>query len=167
MDLTLRLLRHGQTEWSDAGRYCGHHDVPLSIAGRQALGGVALPPADYTSVRCSDLRRCRETAEILGFAPTLEPALREFDFGRMEGLTWDELGDRDREALGDYDNFVAPGGESVASFRVRVEAFVDTLPSGIHLLITHGGVIQHLLRRERVDRRLAPGEWIDLVVSRR
>ena len=29
------LVRHGATEWNEAGRLQGHHDVPLSSLGQQ------------------------------------------------------------------------------------------------------------------------------------
>ena len=167
MDLTLRLLRHGRTEWSDGGRYTGHADVGLTPEGRQALGRLALPAKDYTSVVCSDLRRCRETAEALGLEPRLDPALREFDFGSMEGMIWNELSEEMQAALLEYGHFVAPGGESVAAFETRVDRFVDGLGGGVHLLITHGGVINHLLRRHGSAQQVAPGEWVDLSVTRR
>lgn len=167
MVLTLRLLRHGPTEWTDDRRYCGHRDVELSAAGRRTVLQTELPAADYVSVVSSDLLRCRETAELLGFVPALDPALREFDFGRIEGHTWDQLDRSTQDALATYDGFVAPGGESVATFGRRVDAFVDSLAPGHHLVITHGGVIRHLLRREGIERHVGAGEWIDLEFNRR
>jgi 2,3-bisphosphoglycerate-dependent phosphoglycerate mutase len=165
--LTLRLLRHGRTEWSDTGRYTGHADVGLTASGRKELAAVELPPTDYASVVASDLRRCQETAELIGVAAVSSRELREFDFGRMEGATWDDLDSTTQAALLAYDDFVAPGGESVEAFGTRVDSFVAGLADGHHLLITHGGVIHHLLRREGVARHIAPGEWIDLELSRR
>lgn len=165
--LTLRLMRHGATEWTEAGRYCGHTDIGLSGEGRLSLRSVVLPPASYRSVVCSDLRRCRETAEVLGLSPVVDPALREFDFGALEGSTWDEIGAETRAALLDYDAFVAPNGESVVGFGARVDVFVDALPAGMHLAITHGGVIQHLLRRAGRREHVGPGEWVDVELNRR
>lgn len=165
VELTLRLVRHGRTTWNDEHRYCGHADVPLSAAGREEL--VPLPATEYRSVWSSDLRRCRDTATALGLRPVCTADLREFDFGEIEGATWDTLDATIRTALLDYESFAAPGGETVAEFAARVEGFVDSLPAGHHLLVTHGGVIQHLLWRAGDDRRVAPGEWIDLAISRR
>ncbi|MEQ8842577.1 MAG: histidine phosphatase family protein [Acidimicrobiales bacterium] len=167
MGLTLRLLRHGTTEWTEAGRYCGHADPGLNETGRLALRSVWLPESVYRSVVCSDLRRCRETAAALGLAPTLTAALREFDFGAIEGATWEELDDDVRTALLDHDSFVAPDGESVEGFGARIDTFVEGLDDGRHLLVTHGGVIQHLLRRAGVDRHVGPGEWVDVEISPR
>lgn len=163
--MTLRLVRHGRTAWNDEGRYCGHADVSISAAGRDAL--APLPAMEYQSVWSSDLRRCRETAVALGLRPAFSAALREFDFGEIEGATWDSLDAKTKAALLDYETFAAPGGETVAAFAARVEGFVDALAAGHHLVLTHGGVIQHLLWREGDDRRVAPGEWVDLAISRR
>jgi len=165
--LTLRLVRHGRTTWNEEGRYAGHCDIGVSVPGRSALAELVLPAADYTSVVSSDLRRCRETADALGVAPRWEPSLREFDFGDLEGLTWNDLDAVTQEALADYDRFVAPGGESVASFGRRVDAFTQSLHDGLHLVITHGGVIRHLQRLHGSELVVAPGEWCDLEVSRR
>ncbi|MEM8705368.1 MAG: histidine phosphatase family protein, partial [Actinomycetota bacterium] len=60
------------------------------------------------------------------------------------------------------DGFVAPGGESVVAFGARIDAFVAGLRPGRHLVIAHGGVIRHLLRRTGTDADVRPGTWRDL-----
>ena len=90
---------------------------------------------------------------------------RAFDFGDLEGLRWDDLDNATRAGLLDFDGFVAPGGESVADFGARIDAFVDGLGPGHHLLITHGGVIRHLLRRAGSDSMVEPGSWRDIEIG--
>jgi 2,3-bisphosphoglycerate-dependent phosphoglycerate mutase len=162
--LTLRLLRHGATDWSDAGRYTGLVDVSLNADGRAQADALKVAGFDYDTVLTSDLRRCVETAARAGVDTTREPALREFDFGEMAGLTWADLDPDTQTRLLDYNGFVAPGGESVSAFGARVEGLVDGLRTGFHLLVTHGGVIHHLLRREGIARHIGPGEWTDLIL---
>lgn len=167
MDLTLRLVRHGRTKWNEERRYAGHCDIGLSLQGRTDLEALTLPETSYASVVSSDLRRCRETAAVIGVEPMWERAMREFDFGAIEGRTWDELDAATQQAMIDHDGFVAPGGESVAAFAARIDSFVAGLSAGTHLVITHGGVIHELHRREGLASSVSPGEWVDLTVSRR
>ncbi|MEM9465571.1 MAG: histidine phosphatase family protein [Actinomycetota bacterium] len=161
--MTLRLVRHGETEWSAQGRYTGHTDLDLTTAGMvQAEALRPLAGEDYDSIWCSDLRRCTETARLMGVEATATPRLREFDFGAIDGKRWDDLDATTQQGLLDFDGFVAPGGESVSAFGDRLDDFVGALPPGRHLLIVHGGVIRHLLRRVGTDDGVAPGSWRDL-----
>ena len=158
--LRLFLVRHGATDWSDAGRFNGTTDVPLNERGRdqaERLAHSLLAPSLWSS----DLSRARATAEALG-EPTVDPRLRELDFGELEGKTWMECSAAVRRALLTFEDFVAPGGESVAELATRAESFVAELPPGDHVIVTHGGVIRLLLRRVARDRHVAPGEVVSL-----
>ena len=55
--IRLILVRHGVTEWNQAGRYQGHQDVPLSEAGREEARRVAerLREEAITTAYCSDM----------------------------------------------------------------------------------------------------------------
>lgn len=159
----LRLVRHGETEWSAQRRYTGHTDVSLTSDGvAQAEALRALARDAYESVWCSDLRRCIETARVMGVDARATAELREFDFGEIEGKRWADLDHAVQQGLLAFDGFVAPGGESVAAFGKRIDAFVETLGSGRHLVVTHGGVIRHLLRRNGRDQDVPAGSWHDL-----
>src|SRR5437660_162408 len=91
--LRLILVRHGVTEWNQAGRYQGHQDVPLSHMGREQARRVAerLRAEPITAAYASDMRRAQETASIIVDGREVElqttPALREMGFGSWEGLT--------------------------------------------------------------------------------
>ena len=161
--MRLRLVRHGETDWSAQRRYTGHTDVPLNPSGvvqAEALRSIADEP--YDSVWCSDLTRCVETARLMGVDAVCTPALREFDFGDIEGKRWDDLDEATQRGLLAFDGFVAPGGESVVDFAGRVDAFVTDLGAGHHLLVVHGGVVRHLLRRAGADADVRPGSWRDV-----
>jgi len=156
--VALWLVRHGQTAWSEAGRYAGWTDVALTPAGEQQARDLRgrLPHGDGVAAWSSDLSRCRETARLAGLDPRLDARLRELDFGAVEGATWAELTPEVRVGLLAFDSFAAPGGESVAQLEVRIREFLDGLPPGRHIVVTHGGVIRLLLRLAGQDGIVAP-----------
>jgi len=176
----LLVVRHGATSWSEAGRLNGWTDIPLSEVGRAQARELArtLDLRPQTTIWSSDLERATATASVVQAAVTVADAaaplrvderLRELDFGRLEGLTWNELEPATRRALFDFDGFAAPGGESVAALAARVDDFLAQLyleaGSGPHVLITHGGVIRLLLRRGPGDRPVRPGQAIRLTLA--
>ncbi len=139
--------------------------MTLNAVGRDqadALASIADEP--YASIWTSDLARCLATARIMGVDATPTAELREFDFGSIEGKRWHDLDASTQQGLLDFDGFVAPDGESVADFGVRIDRFVAGLGPGRHLLITHGGVVRHLLRRARADADVRPGTWREVEV---
>lgn len=165
MDTVVWFVRHGATEATGAGRYCGHRDVALSAGGEeQAAGLVAtLPSPSEALAWTSDLRRCRTTAALAGFPDaTVDPRLREIDFGDIEGQRWDDLTVQQRAELSDFDRFCPAGGESVAQLRVRVWDFLGELGPGTHVVFTHGGLIRTLLRDCGSDQAIAPAQPVRL-----
>jgi probable phosphoglycerate mutase len=164
--LQLCLVRHGATDWSDAGRLNGWRDTPLNERGRsqaRRLAG-ALNVGEFSGVWSSDLRRATETAELAAGVCTPDHRLRELDFGSLEGWTWEQLSPDVQQSLTGFDDFFAPDGESTAQLRQRVHEFIDSLPAGCHLVFTHGGVIRVLARNTRAEPRVAPGEFVWLSV---
>ncbi|MES2465116.1 MAG: histidine phosphatase family protein [Armatimonadota bacterium] len=115
-ELTVLLVRHGETTSNAEGRIQGHLDVPLSDRGRlqaQSLvsrlshvwsgnGDGAFPVSLPCAIFSSDLSRAAETARILhtgvpalASLPFAETALlRERGFGEWEGLTSVEIRSR-------------------------------------------------------------------------
>ncbi len=159
------LVRHGTTEWNARGRIQGQSDPSLNEAGkRQARRlGVRLASVPFAEARCSDLRRCSETAAgILAGRNDVRlqemPELREKNFGAWEGLTFREVEarypDRYRNWLRAGDpSFAPPGGESDLQLYSRADSVVDRLreartDSDANLLVvTHGGMLRALIAR--------------------
>jgi broad specificity phosphatase PhoE len=157
------LVRHASTAWSGR-RYCGRSDPPLSGAGRVEAAGIAarlaatLDPS--TLVVSSPSRRAFATAEAIGAAAgglaiELDTRWRETDFGRAEGLRFDELATLD-PALADAvlagsTAIDWPDGETAASLSARVaEALAGLRERGRPaVVVTHGGPILHALRLAR------------------
>jgi probable phosphoglycerate mutase len=106
----LILLRHGQTEWSVAGRHTGRTDIPLTATGEAGAAALAAPLAGrvaagsrIAAVFTSPAKRAVRTAELAGLgtpgvpgsaggpAPKQDPDLWEWDYGGYEGITTAEI----------------------------------------------------------------------------
>ncbi|MFN8034720.1 MAG: histidine phosphatase family protein [Acidimicrobiia bacterium] len=142
----LLLVRHGQTEWSAAGRHTGRTDVELDAVGRaqaDALAWLALEP--FALVLTSPLRRAVDTAARAGFPSALpDDDLREWDYGEYEGRTTDAIRARAPEWTiwsGD-----PPGGETIAAVAERARRVLERLRGvpGDVLLFGHGHALRVL-----------------------
>jgi probable phosphoglycerate mutase len=166
MTIGLWLVRHGATDWSDAGKLTDWSDVALNEAGRARARHVGriLARTTFKGIWSSDLRRATETAHLAVGRAVADPRLRELDFGDLEGARWEDHPPKIQEALLRFDGFTAPGGESVADFRARVLDFVGGLTPGEHLAFTHGGVIRLLLRERGSERHVVPGDLVRVAI---
>jgi probable phosphoglycerate mutase len=140
------LVRHGETEWSRAGRHTGRTDLPLTEEGRAdaARLGDRLRGRAFALVLTSPLRRAVETCAIAGFGDRAErdADLREWDYGDYEGRTTAEIrAEHPRWTLW-WDG--TPGGETATDVGARADRVLERVRAadGDVLLIAHG----HLLR---------------------
>ncbi len=169
--LHLTLIRHGPTEWHETGRFQGNTDLPLSPRGESYARAIAraLNGDGVRKVYASDLRRARETARAVADAygvPLVEDRrLREFDFGRWEGLTWDEILARDpelaRRPRSAARHYRPAGGESFEQVRQRVRAFLDdVIAKGESpvAVVTHAGALHAFCTELQLETtRFSPG----------
>ena len=88
MSARLWLVRHGATDWSDAGRLNGWTDVPLNERGRAQATWLAgqLKGREFVDVWSSDLARAEETARLVLGQPVPDRRLRELDFGALAAV---------------------------------------------------------------------------------
>jgi broad specificity phosphatase PhoE len=152
---SITFVRHGETIANVEHVWQGQGDAPLTELGRrQALDlGERLAEQSFDVVIASDLGRVLETAELAGLQPVVDPAWREVDIGRWEGLTREEVIDRFRdelEALGRGGDVSLGGGETWREFGLRIDAALRRLGSGDgggpHILVlTHGGAIHSIV----------------------
>lgn len=154
MNKTLYLLRHGATPLN--GLYVGSTDISLAEVGKeqvQRIGGL-LGSMHIERIFCSPMKRCRETMELLSLDASFQiiDSLREIDFGRWEGHSFEEIIAADPELIESWrisgETFCFPDGECVKSFNKRVELFSRKVVSSTEeriLIIAHGGTIRHLL----------------------
>ncbi len=119
------LARHGETDWNSGRRVQGHTDIPLNAAGVDQARALAeqLAGEPLTAVFSSDLSRALDTAravaDVHGLEVTVDPRLREKNFGTWEGLTDVEIAERFPEARrGQWGD-----GETTEEVAERVWAF--------------------------------------------
>jgi 2,3-bisphosphoglycerate-dependent phosphoglycerate mutase len=144
---SILLARHGETDWNRELRVQGQADPPLNALGREQARDLAerLAEVELDAVYSSDLRRARETAEIIagarGLGVLLDPDLREVDTGNWTGLTREEISDR-------FPADERHDGETREQLRARVVAGVQRIvrrhPGGRLLIVSHGGALRAL-----------------------
>ncbi|MGQ4808023.1 Phosphoserine phosphatase 1 [Candidatus Entotheonellaceae bacterium PAL068K] len=154
MERLVYIVRHGTTDWNQAGRIQGHLDPPLNATGRTQARLVSqrLAPLGATALYSSDLQRAYQTAQAIGQATGLcvvqKTGLREMHFGRWQGLTFQQIRERDPEgyAARRADPFDVPprDGETWRRFFDRtVQALHEILaatPAQRCIVVTHSGV---------------------------
>jgi broad specificity phosphatase PhoE len=144
---TIVLVRHGQTEWSAAGRHTSYTDLPLTPGGEQQARrlGKALAGRSFAAVISSPRRRARATADLAGLAVTVvDDALAEWHYGAYEGLTTTEIRAQRPDWVLWRDG--CPDGESPPLIGARVDGLLERvrplLERGDVALVGHG----HCLR---------------------
>lgn len=147
------VLRHGETEWSAAGRHTSHTDVALTDIGeRQAreagrtLGALGLRNPD---VLCSPLARSRRTAELAGLSARAWDSLTEWDYGDYEGLTSRAI--RQRVPHWTVWTHPCPGGEEADSVAARADMVLAVAAARLAdrdvVLVGHGHFSRALITR--------------------
>lgn len=113
----------------------------------------------FDRIVSSDLSRARETAELIGAGAAIEcdARWREFAFGDWEGLTWEQILQREPEldahGAAAAKLYTPSGGETFEAVCERVRAALDALHGCERaLVVTHAGplhAVLHLLFGER------------------
>ena len=163
----LFLIRHGETE-GNALRIVQRPDIPLSPRGVAQAERLArrLAAEGIARIVASDYARALTTAEHVGQATgaplTIEPLLRERNFGDLRGRPYSELGFDMFEP-----DYAPPNGESWPVFHARVDrawARVQELAAettGDLAVVTHGLVCRSLAARHLIlaEGEQAPESW--------
>ena len=151
------LARHGETDWNLGRRVQGHTDIPLNangVAQAQALA-QELAAEPLVAIFASDLARASDTAAAVaarhGLPVSIDPDLREKNFGTWEGLTDTDIDERFPSAVrGRWGD-----GETTQAVAVRAVAAIDRIrdvhPAGAILVVSHGGPLRGLLAHFGVD----------------
>jgi 2,3-bisphosphoglycerate-dependent phosphoglycerate mutase len=157
--LTVYVVRHGQTDWNKEGRIQGGTDNPLNATGREQAAAMAKLLADVKidAVYVSSHQRARQTAEVFKGRSVIEPMddLRERFFGKFEGGN-----DKDTTTVADWNKrrFTwtddMEGGETLESQSRRAEAALKNIrerhkKGGTIVVVGHGGInpllVSHLM----------------------
>ena len=165
----LILLRHGETEWSLAGKHTGRTDIPLTPHGEAAAKALEplLSRRDIVAVFTSPARRAVTTAAFAGLSNAQpDPDLWEWDYGGYEGLTTPQIQET-RPGWYLWRDGVIPGnaahpGETIEQVAQRTERVLaratPLLAGGNVALVAHGHVLRVLtacyLRQPPAEGRL-------------
>jgi probable phosphoglycerate mutase len=168
------LTRHGQTEWNRLSRKQGWCPTPLNERGKREAKKLARyirNNYNLAQIHSSDLLRAQQTAEIVceaipeyGAGIVDEKRLRERNLGVLQGVGEElvtahseyflPIGGRDAisnrpengESYGDMIDRAIDWWESALGLGTRRRG---TNEGGIHLVVTHGGVIRAILANIR------------------
>lgn len=151
--MKIYLVRHGETDWNQAGRLQGQTDIDLDAQGFAQAAGAAerLKEVPFEIAFCSPLIRARHTAEtIVGerkITLTTDERLRELNFGPWEGTDVRKIREGDNSPFTDPGSYLPPeGAESFAQLYARSGEFVKQvlLPlEGTYetvLVVAHGSI---------------------------
>lgn len=157
------LMRHAQTEANSKGFFLGRRDEGVTELGAEQSARAVAGLVDWKPDRivCSPLQRCREliaepAARELDVDLIVDERLIEFDFGPIEGMTFDDVIERDLPfpwgpRAVNWPS--AEGGESFDDFLERIgEACRDIEHfDGRTAVVAHGGIIRGIF-----------GYWLDM-----
>jgi len=158
------IVRHGETQWNVEHRLQGWTDIPLNDNGLSQAAKVAerLQSETISFIYSSDHQRAHSTAHAIGIKHSLIPIkckeLREDGMGVLEGWTWEDEIDQQKQSIwlardaahakGDMD-WKVDGGESLREHTARVKELVCQIESrhldGTIAIVTHGGTINRLM----------------------
>ena len=152
---TLHLLRHGETELSADGTFCGEIDTHLSPKGIEQAERAAEHlarlnlEAIYVSPKARAQATAAPTAKKHGLTPRIEEGLREIGYGVWDGRKESEIKQNDPQtyALWASDPAVhaPPGGENgyaIAARAIPVVERVTAAHEGNVLLVSHKATIR-------------------------
>lgn len=145
--LTLILVRHGETIENTKRILQGHMPGTLNELGKEQAIKAAdvLSSVAFDVCLCSDLKRCKDTADIIFSKLNADTSnilytklLRERDWGSLTGIS-----------VLNYPNPEMPqDAESLPALKARVRIFLDfvkkTYPGKRVLCISHGFVLRIL-----------------------
>ena len=155
------FIRHGETDCNKKKLYYGHLNPGLNETGIWQLKNTRKKLEKLNEkidiVFSSDLKRCRESLELLEIDKNIKThfseKLRELNFGTLEGKTYKEI-ERNfpryvKEMQNNWRYFKAESGESLDDLQMRVSKKLNKIKTENQnkkiLVVAHAGVIQSLI----------------------
>ena len=128
------LARHGETEWNVGEVFRGRIDIELNETGTKQAELLAeyLSDSEIDAIYSSPLKRALKTAEVIASHHKLDveiaPGLIDFDFGKWQGLSHQEVKDKYKALYAEWvsrpDQARMPDGESLNDVRERAMSVV-------------------------------------------
>ena len=144
------LVRHGETQWNVEEIFRGRIDVELNDTGLKQAELLAeyLSSVKIDAIYSSPLRRALKTAEIIASYHKLDvgiaPGLIDFNYGKWQGLSHQEVRDKHKELYAAWmnrpDQVKMPAGENLDEVRKRAMTVVDRVIvkyEGSVVLVSH------------------------------
>ena len=156
-------VRHTETEGNVRGYYNGISESPYTPKGLLQKAAVEDElvrigqEEPIAAVYASPIERAKRIGETVSkrldvpFKTT--DALREFNFGIFEGMTYQDAGkqypDIWKAWMADYDGYEIPEGDSFTAYHERVAEFIDTIKTKHDdetiVIVAHGGTVLSIL----------------------
>jgi 2,3-bisphosphoglycerate-dependent phosphoglycerate mutase len=151
----LLLVRHGEIHANIHRLWHGSTDSALTERGlsqaSRTAAHLALRQPRPAAIYASPLQRTRATAsaiaDSLGLELRLEPGLREFGIGELEGVSYEELIREHRffDRIFRDPEFAPPGGESLGQVVTRVSDALQRIarahPGQEAIVVGHGAAL--------------------------
>ena len=163
--MNIFLVRHGETEWNNLGRFQGQVDVTLNRTGLEQSLDIARASftwnlsAIYASPLIRTMQIAEEIGRQIGLSVTADNRLMELNLGKLEGITGQDMRNNWAEV---YTNWrtdpgytTLPGGESLSELQERgwnffLEKETQHQNDPAILFVSHNFtircIISHLLR---------------------
>ncbi len=159
MSLKIYLLRHGETEYSQRGAYCGALDAELTEEGRQMAQAFAeayrsIPWADiYVSPMKRAIATAQPLCDAVGLPMQMRNGLREISYGAWEDREQEDVRIHHEE---DYIRWMTEpawnpptGGETAIQIASRALPIITEIESrfksGNVLVVSHKATIRIIL----------------------
>lgn len=133
------LIRHAETDWNREGRCQGITDLDLNETGLRQAEEIAafLKKRRVDAIYSSDLKRALRTAETIarchGLEVRVDSSFRELNHGKLEGLTFAEIGvfypEFARRWRSDPERLLVPGGERLIEVAKRAWKAMERIAS--------------------------------------
>ena len=150
--MRLILVRHGETNWNRERRIQGGFtDIELNEVGRKQAEKIALALKEekLTAIYSSPLKRALKTAQAIakfhGLKVETDPALREINSGKVDGLSLEEIKVKYaafwKEWREGKDTLRFPEGESLEQLQERAWGAIQRIrerhPDGAVIVVCH------------------------------
>jgi broad specificity phosphatase PhoE len=148
MSIRLTLISNASTIALRHAAFPG--DEPLDAHGAARAAAVAASIRKPDRAWVSPLLRARQTAEALGLSATVEPLLRDCDYGHWTGRAFDDIAAEDPAAIASWTSdpsFAGHGGESIDDLLARAAIWLGAMSTGDgHIVaVTHAAVIRAMI----------------------